>query len=63
MVYLLIDMQFFKQIDYSRHVRQIYIFKERYKPGIRQEEWNVFSIYQEKKKNVVYRLVNSGLCI
>ncbi len=56
-------MQFFKQIDYSRHVRQINIFKERYKPGIRQKERYVFGICQEKNKNAVYRSVNSGLGI
>ncbi len=55
-------MQFFKQNDYPRQLRQIVIFKERYKSGIRQSDQYVFSICK-KKSNVVYSLVNSGLSI
>ncbi len=56
-------MQFFKQNDYPRHLRQINIFQERYKPGIRQSSQYVFGICQKKKPNAVYSSVNSGLGI
>ncbi len=51
---------FLKQNDYPRNLRQINIFKERYKPGICQINWYVFGICQKKKPNAVYNAVNTG---
>ena len=51
------DMQFFKQNDYPRQLRQFNMLKERYKSGIRQSYWYVFGICQKKKPNAVYILV------
>ncbi len=43
-------MQFLKQNDYPRQLRQINIFKERYKPGICQSSQYVFGICQKKNQ-------------
>ena len=56
-------MQFFKQNDYQHHLRQINIFEEWYKSGIRQRKRYVFGMCQTKKTNAVYKTVNSGLGI
>ena len=56
-------MQCFKQNDYPYQLRQIVIFKERYKSGIRQRDRYVFGICKKNKSNAVYSLLNSGLGI
>ncbi len=53
-------IQFLKQNDYPRHLRQINIFEEWYKPGICQSSWYVLGIRQKKKTNAVYNAVNMG---
>ncbi len=57
------EMKFFKQNDYLCHLRQINVFKERYKPGICQSGWYVFGICQKKNQNAVYKSVNMALSI
>ncbi len=56
-------MQFFNQNDYPHHLRQINIFEAWCKTGIRQSDWYVLCICQEKKPNVVYNSVNTGFGI
>ncbi len=53
-------MQSLKHNDYPRHLRQINIFKEQYKPGICQSSQYVFGVCQKKKPNAVYNVVNTG---
>ncbi len=56
-------MQFLKQNDFLRHLRQINIFQEWYKPGICQSGWYVFGNCQKKKSNALYKSVNIGFGI